>query len=673
MPDATIPSTGPSLIDFINESNAEGVLTVPSLLEEIIDMNSEAAFDTLRSLHYVAAGGAPLKQDVGETLKKAGIPILNHFGSTESGPLGAIRVVERGDDWVFWPLRSDVPSRLSPLEKTNGETRDLFSLTVFPPGWEEEYTISDRFEVKQASNTTWLKSLGRSDNVLVLSNGEKIDPTPMEAHLRKDPRVHSVVVFGDGKEQTGAIIRPATPVPAENVKSFKTELWEAVTKGNEQMDKHGQVTSTDALVILGPGDDFPRTDKGSINRRQTYTAFEKQIEGAYEALAGSSAPSRELHLDSLEDDLRTVINQDLQAWWGKAGTWSSQDDLFELGMDSLQATLLKRAVLTSLPSLGLKEQAKMLPSDFIYRHSNLDSLCQMIRGLAGPANGLAETNDEPALQTFEDKYRVDISSDLAVSDKQNVVLLTGSTGSLGAHTLQQLATSKSFAKVVCLVRSTDPSQDPKKRQEEALERRHIKLSDEAWSKIEVLRADLASEQLGLSSEQWQGLKQEVSHVLHAAWPMSFQRRLGSFGTQFKTVQTLLRLTCEASMARPRSSRPKFVFVSSVAAVGRYPRRHDAASVPEAAVEDEDTLDMGYGKAKLVCERIVADCAKRHRSLIEASSVRVGQVSASRDTGYWNEEEHVYAMVRSSQSVGCLPSMEGVSSWLAFTTRECEYA
>jgi len=54
--------------------------------------------------------------------------------------------------------------------------------------------------------------------------------------------------------------------------------------------------------------------------------------------------------------------------------------------------------------------------------------------------------------------------------------------------------------------------------------------------------------------------------------------------------------------------------------------------------------------------------------LEVAYVRVGQMSGSKKNGYWNIDEHLPAMFKSSQAVGSLPCLEGVISIYLFLRR-----
>ena len=84
-----------------------------------------------------------------------------------------------------------------------------------------------------------------------------------------------------------------------------------------------------------------------------------------------------------------------------------------------------------------------------------------------------------------------------------------------------------------------------------------------------------------------------------------------------------------------------------------------APIPEAPLDDPASpFGTGYSEGKWVVERVLQN-AKQHAGL-HTVVVRLGQVAGDR-TGYWNEREWFPSLVKSAQSVGCLPAVEGVSS------------
>ena len=62
-------------------------MTVPSIFDEIIH---DAGGANLAELDLVAFGGGNIKPPVGHGLASAVVKQLNHFGTTDSGPLAPI-------------------------------------------------------------------------------------------------------------------------------------------------------------------------------------------------------------------------------------------------------------------------------------------------------------------------------------------------------------------------------------------------------------------------------------------------------------------------------------------------------------------------------------------------------------------------------------------------------
>lgn len=90
----------------------------------------------------------------------------------------------------------------------------------------------------------------------------------------------------------------------------------------------------------------------------------------------------------------------------------------------------------------------------------------------------------------------------------HVVVLTGSTGSLGAHILALLLGRSDVRKVYCLVRG----ENPQERILEALRQRDLSISDPA--RLVALTSDLSRGDLGLSTESFMKLKCETTSIIH---------------------------------------------------------------------------------------------------------------------------------------------------------------
>lgn len=233
------------------------------------------------------------------------------------------------------------------------------------------------------------------------------------------------------------------------------------------------------------------------------------------------------------------------------------------------------------------------------------------------------------------------------------VLVTGATGCLGSHIVAHLAEQPDVRKVICLNRMS--SSDATARQHEALSSRGL-LLEENISKLDIIETDSSVPNLGLCPEEYQCLVENVTDIVHNAWAMSMTRPVRGFEPQFKAMRNLINLARDCASEGRKLG---FQFISSVSVVGSHPFLSGQARVPEERVDTRSALPMGYADAKLVCEHMLDETLHRHPESFRASSVRIGQISGSKVNGNWNPVEHLVHLIKSSQTLGVFPAMDGV--------------
>jgi thioester reductase-like protein len=93
-------------------------------------------------------------------------------------------------------------------------------------------------------------------------------------------------------------------------------------------------------------------------------------------------------------------------------------------------------------------------------------------------------------------------------------------------------------------------------------------------------------------------------------------------------------------------------------------------VPEEHVEPQTVLGFGYGESKWVAETLLKRASEA--TGIETIVVRVGQLSGDSVNGGWTTKEWFPALIRSSQSVGCIPIRTEVSFDGSTSVYRCSY-
>ena len=285
-----------------------------------------------------------------------------------------------------------------------------------------------------------------------------------------------------------------------------------------------------------------------------------------------------------------------------------------------------------------------------------------------PAPALTDITDRQAvIDAYIHKYTKDFRAPSASSTiptrplpSGKCVLVTGATGSLGGHIVADLAQLPDVHTVVCLNRLSTVESELRQRQ--SLEMRGISLDSATMSKLKVVETDTSKPMLGLSPETYQYMVQNVTHIVHSAWPMSLTRPVRLYEPQFKVFRNIIDLAREITDYRPAPFRLGFQFISSLAVVANYPLWTGKAMVPEQPTTVETVPAAGYADAKLVCEHILGKTLYSHLERFHPTVVRIAQISGSTSNGYWNPTEYMPFLIKSSQVLKILPDLDGTLSW-----------
>ena len=172
---------------------------------------------------------------------------------------------------------------------------------------------------------------------------------------------------------------------------------------------------------------------------------------------------------------------------------------------SLQATYIRNTVLHALRQSS-RVALHALPANFVYDNPTIAALTAFVlRLFSAGADGGADAEAAAAatartLDALVAKYVSGFSSHVAApgaeaaASADEVVLVTGTTGRLGAHLLAQLAARPSVRRVFALNR---PGADAGARQRDAFAAWGLDAGVLAGSKVVLLTGDLAQPRLGL--------------------------------------------------------------------------------------------------------------------------------------------------------------------------------
>jgi thioester reductase-like protein/acyl carrier protein len=326
---------------------------------------------------------------------------------------------------------------------------------------------------------------------------------------------------------------------------------------------------------------------------------------------------------------------------------------------------------------GAIETSQQLPETKNHGQILDDDTAARDRKLQLEIKNAAHAMRRKAVDEYVEKYTAGFSSPRSSpssaipSTNEKVVLVTGGTGSLGGHLVYHMAQLPDVKRVVCLNRAN--KEDPFARQKKAMRAKGIRFPDALKPKLFIYQTDTSEPMFGLTRDEYDGLVNSVTHLIHNAWPMSAKRTLEGFEPQFQVMRNLIQLASDVTSNRPESFKFSFQMVSSIGVVGRYnleaqeaAARHQEGGhkivVPEDRVDIDAVLPNGYGEAKWGCERMLDATLHKYPSRFRTMVVRLGQIAGSKTSGYWNPMEHFGFLIKSSQTLNALPDVPGKVYW-----------
>lgn len=506
------------------------------------------------------------------------------------------------------------------------------------------YHTRDTFVPHPTLPDAW-KYLGRLDDRVTLVNGEKVLPIPYEHRIRQDELVQDALVFGVGKAFPGLLVIPSEKAAGMSKEEFLDALEPAIKAANSQAEKFGQI-SREMVEVLEAGADYPRTDKGTMIRAACYMKFADLIEQIYiQFESGDGKQKKKLDAEGLKTYLVDLFNNRV----GVEGL-GLETDFFDAGTDSLQGIAARGHIQREIDLNG-----SVLGQNVVFEHPSISKLAAYLDALSN-GSAVQQKSEIELMQELVAKYSTFAPfTPGTTTPSHDTVLLTGATGSLGAHILAQLLPLPHIARIYCLVRAPSPSA-AHDRVRASLATRRLSPPHLA-SKLVALPSDLSDPHLGLPAPTYAALQTSVTTVLHSAWAVNFNLGVSSFEAQhIAGTRHLLALCLAVPFARPA----RFAFVSSISAAAGTPI---PATVPESVVADPaHAQPMGYARSKWVAEHVV-DAARRASGGRAIRVLRTGQIVGDAVHGVWNETEAIPLMVRAAKGIGALPRLDERPAWL----------
>lgn len=657
--------------ECLEHANVQGTLLPPAIVEEMSQYDE--CIKVMQKLNFVAWGGGQLPREAGNRLVKNGIHLANLIAATECCPF-PIYWNKDPNQWQYFIYNSEIfgcewrkqegyDDVYEQVIVRKGEDPGLQGyFYTFPE--EKEVSTKDLYKPHPTLPNHWIY-YGRADNIIVFSNGEKLNPVDIEDTVSDHAQLKGAVVVGSERFQAGIILEPYThPRNDRERKELIDSVWPLIEQANMGTVAHGHI-GRDFVTLSNPDKPFPRAGKGTIQRAAAVKEHAEEIEKLYET-AGQAAAAEAPPLDvSSEEGLATSIVALFSTKQG-ASQLELDADFFSAGIDSMQVIGASRLLRAGLENAGYKPEPKALLPRVIYNNPTPRKLAKYVMEavLSNGTDGMQEdANSAQAMEALWKKYTENLPSPQHpgrpdANTTGQTVLLTGSTGMLGSYMLEAMARDHKVARVVCLNRAEDGgvAQQARSMRERGLDTGYH------GGKAEFYRVDVSKPDLGLSPAVYEGLARDVDRMILNAWPVNFNMPVESFEPHLAGVRYFGDLAARAA------KRAAVVFISSIGSIQGWSMNERGRELPEERFEDWTLPSGGYGCSKLVGGLIIEDAAKVGD--FPAAVIRVGQIAGSEcGSGVWNRHEWLPSIVHSSLYLKALPSDLGSFDRVDWTPAE----
>ncbi|KAJ7604122.1 putative aminoadipate reductase [Roridomyces roridus] len=653
-----IVPTAENAIDNARRANANGIVAVPAMILEWAA--AEEHVEYLKTLKLLTYSGGPLSERVGDKLVREGVNLVPMYGATE---FGAPSIVKRhqeeidAGEWAWLRFSDRVHVRWMPQGDGTFECQFLTTPETHQVAIEnlpdtKGYSTKDLFE-RHPTKPDLFKIVGRLDDVLIMANGEKTVPGPMEDVMMSSPYIRGAIMFGRERNQIGVLIEPnpqqkVDPSDEKQLAEFRNLIWPVIQEANENAPSFARIYK-EMILLTQPSKPMVRAPKGTVIKKATLALYNAEIDALYNTIEASNSAGSDVEPPS------SWTQKDLEPWLMKHASQLAEhpirvgDDLFDQGFDSLNATFLRHRIVGALKTSDHKGVATKISQNIAYSHPSIQDLASAIVRLVRGGDAASSESDsiddhkaavEAMISKYSEGFDVAPSATTPRSSDAAVVLLTGTTGALGSHVLAMLLDSAAVQRVYAFNRrGRTPIFE---RQHDAFVDRGLDTSLLSSGKLVYLEGDTAKSDLSLPADLWTELRETVTVIIHNAWMLDFNKKLSSFESHIKGTRNLIDL------ARSSPHAIRFLFTSSIASAQGWDQ--SLGLFPEELQLDASVaVGNGYGEGKYASERILA------ASGLEATSFRIGQVSGATSSGAWSTTDWVPAIVKSSLALGAFPS------------------
>lgn len=368
----------------------------------------------------------------------------------------------------------------------------------------------------------------------------RMNPIDMEQTISMHPLVRTALVGGF---QSSLLAEPVNKAADDAETGMLLEtIWPTVQAANKEAPAYARIHKN-MITFTSADMPMPRAGKGTVQRKMAMDLYAPELdalyksnEGACRGNGGGDNALNESHgaVDGTtrpQDTVRHIIATCSDIDTRDA---SPNADLFELGLDSLQVSLMTWRLNDFLSKMRVPGKLEMRD---VYANSSISALSSVVAALA--EGQVPPQSPESRVRGLSKLYE-DYGPGMPISGRpaqpkprdEFAVLLTGSTGSLGSYVPNSLQGDPRVSRIYCLNRGVESSQG----QQKSLAARGL---GALTGKVYFLDADPSKPYFGHGAPRYSELLLSVTNIIPNAWKVDFNLATESFTGQIAMVRRLV--------------------------------------------------------------------------------------------------------------------------------------
>lgn len=370
----------------------------------------------------------------------------------------------------------------------------------------------------------------------------------------------AAIMFGRERDQAGVLIElnPTYAIDTANpaaLSAMRNTLWPIVEEANRAAPAFSRIFK-ELILIASRDKPLPRAGKGTVMRKAAVAEYAKEIDDmcvlypcrqvAYSKFVlfwlpdtqkFTQAPARRSKRLShrargvpatwrrgYARRSRIYIRDGCSIFWviflnkGWIGNEGYPSMLVNADcVSSLGATILRRRIVGAMQSNETKRAAKLISQVAVYDNPSIKRLSKFLAHVVADPENFWFTNCKiEAIETMIAKYSNSLPAPLTSRSKQAprddgaVVLLTGSTGNLGAQLLSSLLENPGVRMVYALNRPASGTRSIPQRQKERLKDKGLDTLILESDRLVFLEGETREERLGLVDAVYDDVRAAVA-------------------------------------------------------------------------------------------------------------------------------------------------------------------